>query len=644
MPLLTFPLALIGLVGLPTLAAIYYLRNRFKRRPVSSLMLWVDQRAPREGGARVQKLQTPLLFFLELAAIILLVIAATAPRWLGSNNASPLYVVLDDSMSMLADDGDMTVRERGIERALAAVGRPPGTQVLLLSLGLGGAVALGLIVGLAARSTSWGLAVGGGAALLPLGYWAATTLAAAQVGATTLVRAGPTPQVLARDLMNPDAVDAALDQWACQSASADLGAAVTFAGQHGGPRARLLVITDHPTDRELGEGAVVWAAVGAKRPNVAITNALRAESDTAERYVVELANLSDSPATTTLSITDLGTDNTHLARKIALAAEESKRFTFDLEPGAPALRITLSEDALAIDNTAVLLPPDRTNVQVQVKVADERLRSDLVRAIRATERAELATRDGHLLITDDEKLTVGSRQTWPVTFVAADQPSAYVGPFVIDKAHPLARGLALAGVVWSAGRGDLPGVPVVTAGNTPLITDRSRLSGRHDLTIRLNASASTLTRTVNWPILLHNLVRWRAAEAPGIRQTNVRLGTDAAVTVAYETDSITVTDPSGDQRTLDTNDLRILLPADRAGVWQVEAGEQTYRFAVNALARDESDLRGTRTSESGSWLSDPDVRAEYVNITWLPVIVALAVLAAHAMLVARSSGPGEARQ
>ena len=55
-PLFTTPLALWGLLAIPALLAIYWLRNRFRRHPVSSLMLWLDP--PR---AYVTHLRRPLL-------------------------------------------------------------------------------------------------------------------------------------------------------------------------------------------------------------------------------------------------------------------------------------------------------------------------------------------------------------------------------------------------------------------------------------------------------------------------------------------------------------------------------------------------------------------------------------------------------
>jgi len=62
--------------------------------------------------------------------------------------------------------------------------------------------------------------------------------------------------------------------------------------------------------------------------------------------------------------------------------------------------------------------------------------------------------------------------TWVVRLLVEKEAEAFVGPFVLDRSHPLTEGLSLQGVVWGAGPGkSLPGLPVVLAGNVPLLTD-----------------------------------------------------------------------------------------------------------------------------------------------------------------------------
>ena len=123
-PTFTFPLGFLSLFAIVGLAAIYLLHTRSRRYPVSSLMLWVNQQQARQGGLRLERLQTPLLFFLELLAIILLALAVAAPIVRTTQGTIPLMVVLDDSFSMLAG-----VDETPKSRAIAALKEelaPPG--------------------------------------------------------------------------------------------------------------------------------------------------------------------------------------------------------------------------------------------------------------------------------------------------------------------------------------------------------------------------------------------------------------------------------------------------------------------------------------------------------------------------------------
>src|SRR5436190_23235041 len=104
LPVFTHPLALLGLLALPALTAIYLLRNRYRKQVVSSLLLWLEPNMPKEGGPRLDRLQTPLLFFLELLLLALLALAAAGPHLPAPQGGRPLVVVLDDSFSMLAGE------------------------------------------------------------------------------------------------------------------------------------------------------------------------------------------------------------------------------------------------------------------------------------------------------------------------------------------------------------------------------------------------------------------------------------------------------------------------------------------------------------------------------------------------------------
>ena len=116
MPVFTYPLAWIAALCLPALAAIYFLRHRFRKQRVSSLLLWQMHKESHEGGRRIEKPKLPLVFFIELLVLLLIVLAATGPRWQIPTTTRKLIVVMDDSQSMLAGTQGKTPRALALER------------------------------------------------------------------------------------------------------------------------------------------------------------------------------------------------------------------------------------------------------------------------------------------------------------------------------------------------------------------------------------------------------------------------------------------------------------------------------------------------------------------------------------------------
>ena len=75
-----------------------------------------------------------------------------------------------------------------------------------------------------------------------------------------------------------------------------------------------------------------------------------------------------------------------------------------------------------------------------------------------------------------------------------------------------------------------------------------------------------------------------------MRQTNIRLGGDAALTVASGVESVSVADPRRVTRQLPARDKSVLIRADVAGVYEISANQNRYSFAANALRREESTI------------------------------------------------------
>src|SRR5262249_43550690 len=153
--------------------------------------------------------------------------------------------------------------------------------------------------------------------------------------------------------------------------------------------------------------------------------------------------------------------------------------------------------------------------------------------------------------------------------------------------------------------------------------------------LRLRPDLSTLQESPNWPILIWNLINWRAQVAPGLRQPNVRLGADASLTVESGVESVSVVDPRRVTRQFPTRDKSVLIKADAAGVYEIGAGQSKFVFAANALQREESDLTQAVTGKWGNWANATALQWEYRSVAWALLLLALIALAIHAWLIAR---------
>jgi len=579
-PFLTYPLALIALAAVPALAAIYILRNRFRRRQVSSLLLWRFHVQSKSGGAKVNRLQLPLLFFLELLALLLLVAAATGPHWKLPQSQRPLIVVLDDSFSMRAAQNGVSVQTRAHDFLEKLFRRqpPPFTRLIL---------------------------------------------------------AGTEPRSLGSTAKSWREVDALLAQWKCWSPDASIDSAITLAAELGKQQANILILTDHkPADEKFSSQRLEWHAFGLPLDNFAIVNASRTVFGKQDRCLLEVANFSSSAHTTRLLV-QTGS-NAPQSSAILLGAHESQRLVFNISSFAPSLRAVLDADSLAEDNEIQLLPPIRKRVRVQVALTNENLSALVNRTLAATGLRAAISEKPELVIHETD--TVASSNSWSLRWASAGATNAYTGPFIVDGSHPLAKGIALEGVIWAAASAThSPGdVPVILAGNTPLLSTHEDALGRRHLTLNLNPELSTLQNTPDWPILFWNILQWRIAEMPGLKESNARLGTEVNLKTTGE--AVTVIQPDGQKQFFPKTGGELSLETPMPGIYSVVAGTETNQFSVNVLVTDKSDLSACATGQWGKWSEDIERRLEETSAVWIFGLFALALLTLHLYLIKTAKG------
>jgi hypothetical protein len=579
-PFLTYPLALIALATVPTLAAIYILRNRFRHRQVSSLLLWRFHVQSKSGGAKINRLQLPLLFFLELLALLLLVVAATGPHWKLPQSTRPLIVVLDDSFSMRAMRDGVSAQTRAHEFLEKLFRRqpPPSTRLIL---------------------------------------------------------AGTDPRSLGSTAKSWREVNELLSQWKCWSPDATIDSAISLAAELGKQQANILVLTDHkPADEKISSQRLEWHAFGLPLDNFAIVNASRTVFGDQDRCLLEVANFSSGARSSKLLVQ--AGSNAPQSSAILLGAHESQRLVFNIPSTAPSLHAVLDADSLAEDNEVQLLPPIRKRVRVQVALTNESLSALVIRTLDATGLRAAISENPELVIHETD--TAVSSNSWSLRWSNAGATNAYTGPFIVDNSHPLAKGIALEGVIWAAASAtNSPGdVPAILAGNTPLLSTHEDAIGCRHLTLNLNPDLSTLQNTPDWPILFWNILSWRISEMPGLKESNARLGTEVNLKTTGE--AVTVIQPDGEKQYFPKTGGELALETPMPGIYSVVMGATTNQFSVNVLAADKSDLSACATGQWGKWSEVTERRLEETSAVWIFGLLALVLLTTHLWLVATAKG------
>ena len=587
--LLTSPLSLIALAAIPVLVGISLFRTRSRRYVVSSLFLWVDQQQSRQGGRQISKLQTPLLFFLELLALALLALAAAGPNMRGESVSHPTVIVLDCSYSMTAGLNGDTPQKRALDDL-------------------------------------------------------AKFLRKEQPFPLQFVLAGTETDTISGRAANVAEAERMLANWQCRAPAAVLDSAISHASNMSVADVKILVVTDQlPQVDELPVGKIEWRAYGKPLDNLALTGASRVYQGERDKLLIEATNFSNDAQTLRMQLVHLadGTALHNVDEQISPMA--TLRYHLTLPEGTQDIEARIADDVLPIDNVAMLLPPNRKPVRVSIRNLPESIAGPLRRGLDATGIARFDETNPEICFTagslSDEQPSLDLPEgCWQMRFYTAlsdEHVEPFVGPFIIDRSHTLAEGLSLEGVVWAAANDvSLPGYSMLAVGNVPLISEQSRPNRTKTLHMQIRPDLSTLTISPGWPVLLWNVLQYRAAQSPGIRTNNVRLGTSAIFNPFPGDDAVEITTPGGEQRTMSVRSDRLSIPADETGLYTVKAPSGEYRFSTLPLASEESNLTESATGRWGGWLDRETLESDYRNMAWLPLLIVAAILLLHLTIIA----------
>jgi hypothetical protein len=631
------PWGLLALTALPAILAIHLYQRRFPRWEVAGLHLWTPEAVQPLPGRKRERLPITPSLILELLCAFLLAMLLAQPRFGDPDAVSHLVVVLDNSASMSARlPGGASLRDAAvaeIERRAITAGRGGVVTVILT----GERPSL-----LAGPAIPWAEA-----APLVAGWTPAAPRHAFEpawdLGLQLVEKSGRVVFLTDRieeGLITPETLEVVsvgrkLENLALEATR------WTFSSSTG-----------------KGELFVRVKNVGRKDQTCTVKGTLASLSPagtTANGPQGSAANPATPPSPAGEAAPSGGT---LFEKTVDVAAGASESLVFEVPGGLRQMRVTVSgaDDGLSVDSVADLVEPKVRTLRVAVTLPTEKGGDLTRRVLRSLPDVDVVdAADAHLVVADGGAVPEGPVGRWwlgiggappllvkptvdptkpgatvspaaPPAEAAADAGKGppvkdFVGPYLLEKGHPLLEGLTLTGVIWGGARTDLAGeaLPLVSTGNTPLM---SRLGTGRRVAYHLNVdlARSNLSETPDWPILLNNLVELRRSELPGLQRWNYRLGEtvrlrleDPAAGASKPGETATAPPPEGDltlvrgeaRRRIARGIVLELTGTDAPGVYQLLDGEREIgRFAMQFADLEESDLSrlvpGRREAAAGT--------------------------------------------
>lgn len=592
---------LLALIGVP-LVAMYFLRIRRRRVPVSSLLPWHNLRRTEQLASPFQRFRNHWLLWLQLLILSLLAFALARPYVMTANAPySSRILVVDTSASMGTRDGDPTRLDTAVQRAATVVERLANEDEALL------------------------------------------------------VVAGPRTEVRVPFTRDHGRVRRALAQLEPTEAEGSLREAIQLAQSLARSRTdvEVMVFSDGGgqdlSTIDVARAPVSYVSVGQSSYNagiLALDIRRSVRSDLERQLFITVQHFGPASVTGTIEVSLNG--RLLGVRSETLPSDQPIGVVFDVpadRSGELEVRLDVADDPLPADDvaTAWLSPLGRRDVVV---VGGDAL---LARVLASDPRV-----DGHVMSPTRLDLDRLRRAdcvlfTGPVPDGLSGVSYAVLGPFPGGPVRfgevaatprigswrrddPLLRFTQWDDVFVAESRAiaDAGGlVPLVEGSAGPLV-----LAGRHEggriVQLAFDPLKSDLPLRVAWPVFLLNTVGW-LTETPGQGSAGatIRTGTPWLVPVADDVPTIAVTGPRGRTQVPVVAGVARFSDVLDAGRYEATVGDRRFVVAANLLSAVESRIapQAALGLSSGPVAASSSLATVRRELWWWVLLVGLGVLA-----------------
>lgn len=585
----------LSLLAVP-LIALYALRVRPPRVEVATTMFWGTSHEQKPLRGVGNHLRDVVSLVLQLLLLALLTTALAEPQFYGQDSATrQVVIVLDNSASMNATDVEPNRFEAARGEALRLVNR----------LGAEEEVAI--------------------------------------------ITAGGAPRLVCRPTRLRSRVRRAIAEIQASQLPAQVGAALLFATEipSDGHR-QVVVITDKPVEevgqQEVFDGLSV-IQVGGPTDNMAITQfqARRSFNDPlGYQVLVAVQNFSRQPARCRLVLTLNGAMVDVVPLELSPGRTWKRVLAESAAEGGQLLARIEHEDALALDNSAWSMLPDRTIRRVFLAGPGNLF---LKRVLEAQPQVELHVVDAIPKELAPDDVLVLHQQPFdvlPLGRVLVIEPvnstpdwnsgALLDAPYVADQGDSLLlQHVDLGDVAFAGSREiELHTDAEILAHNPsgdPLLFTVRRNEG-NALVMNLALEQGDLPLRTAFPVLIANALTW-LTDAAGELQDTYQLGEFVELPTNELPATVLLRSPSGREQLQEMRKGGPLIgPLDECGVWQIEVGSPsgntatTLKLACNLSDANESNLLVEKVDRTKS----ASLSSTGLHSLWMYVVLATVCL------------------
>lgn len=588
---------LLGLL-IPVIIAMYLLKLRRVPHPVASNYLWRRMVRDVEANAPWQKLRRNLLLILQLLFLALLILALARPyTWSEGAGGNAAIIIIDTSASMSAVDVPPSRIEAAKEQARQLTNSLPGNAQL------------------------------------------------------TIIEAENEANVLLSSSLDRRQAFLAIDHLAARNGASNLGISLELASAIASrqPGTEIIVLSDGkvnlPEQLRI-KGRLRFIPFGASAENQALsllklTPAANSETLTA---FIQVTNYDETSASRRLSVFA----NDQLVNVFDLTdippGKQKSIVVEDIPPDITTLSAELNgQDALALDDYAVVTKPDAGNIPVTlvthgnlflktalailpgiqlteqlVDVSPGKESPDQSTANEASTEAVATPTSGAAqptLTIFDGLIPEGDLPAGNLLFIAPPSSARYFSVnglvsdpaiHVIDSADSLLTNVSVEGInILDAVNIQLPAwaVPVITsdsgAENVPLLF-RGEIDGRRIAVLAFDLRHSDLPLQVAFPLMLSNLVTWLTPLSQDINISSITPGESIVFKAHREQEAAQIIKPDKTTvRITPENNRYVFSDTELLGVYEIQrvfaqpAADNETRgyFSVNLFSPQESDIQ-----------------------------------------------------